>query len=574
MGPIESTTIWGQVYASWGNPDYVAYNCQTPVPNWMDPVARNTTCLQMEHVGQAYHNFEQWLTTWSNLVGGGNKTSIELRSRPQPTGLLWDNTTVTGSWIEINNMTELSSQHGRMVNNITMAMPHSGIPAAAMDPKNRIRQPQDAAGNGKYSVEASVPSPAVNVLCVGMNKSEISPLVYSEWPNAHFNATRWSVSPPADIPNWPSWLNRTVVDDLFSFGPQNGQRPPVFGTLPQANNTILNTTGLWPANAIYLLGKPSTANPPYVMCSIRGKESGLCSTRYDAASSGAFLASNCENTTNALQYNHMNPHFLDGDYSPDYKNVASEWASALSLGSGITDSQASTERLLMQMVPSYSASSNTYALSPTLPSFSEALAVMAGCTLLLSSQHAPFSPGWNYTPPPDILSDPVYEHFPASLQRVDYASGGTQPWQGVFYVILVFAFLTSAVCFGFMTIEARGHQITDFTEPQNLFALAVNSSPSEKLRGACGGGPVGRQLKEKWVVGMEEGDGHCFIQARGDGDAVSPYGGSRVAGGGGYARLEELEVEVDERMKDQSVSPAVEQFRRVSKSESLLARLY
>lgn len=569
MGPLESTTLWGKVYASWGNPEYLADNCKTPVPVSMDPEARNTTCLQMEHVGQAYHNFEQWLITWSKLVDGNNKTSDQLSSRPQPTASIWDNTTVTGGWIEINDMTELSSKHGRMVNNITMAMPHSGIPAAAMDSKNGIRQPQDASGEGKYSIEASVPSPAVNVLCVGMNETELSPLVYSSWPNAHFNSTTWSTEASSDIPRFPSWLNSTVVDDLFGFGEENGQRPPIFGTFPAANNTILNITGIWPANAIYLLGKPSISNPPYVMCAIRAKETGVCSTRYDAASSGAFLSSNCENSTNPLQYNTNHPDFVEGAWSPDWKNVAGEWANSVSLGSGITTSQASTERLIMQLMPSYNNATNTYALDPKLPSIGEALAVLAGCTLILSSQHAPFVQGWNYTLPPDILPTPAYQHFPATLQAVDYASGGTEHWQGVFYVILVFAFLTSAICLFFMIIEARGHQITDFTEPQNLFALAVNSPHSSRLQGACGGGPVGRQLKERWYIGMEEVDAHYFIRAKADGN--SPCVSGRENNGMGYARLEEMEME-DVGLK--AVSPAVDEFRRVSKRGSWLAKFY
>jgi hypothetical protein len=568
MGPLESTILWGKVYASWGNPEFLANRCQSPIPNAMDPLDRNTTCLQMEHVGQAYHNFEQWLTAWTALVEGSNQTSDDLRFRPKPAGSIWDNTTVTGSWIETQNITELSLNHGRMVNNVTMAMPHAGIPAAAMDPKNDIRQPQEVSGEGKYSLEASVPSPAVNVLCVGMNKSELAPLVYSEWPNAQFNATAYSVSPPDNIPNYPSWLNSTVVDDLFGFGQKYGQRPPVFGTYPVSNNTILNTTGIWPADAIYLLGKPSISNPEYVMCSMRAKQTGTCSTRYDAASSGALLSSNCENTSNPLQYNHENPSFTEGMWSPDWKNVAAEWASAVSLGSGITASQASTERLIMQMMPSYDPISQTYTLDPSLPSASEALAVLAGCTLILSSQNSPFVQGWNYTEPPDMLSSPVYQHFPATLQAVDYASGGTEKWQGVFYVILVFAFLTSAVCLVFMIVEARGHQITDFTEPQNLFALAVNSPRSERLRGACGGGPVGRQLKERWVIGMEEVDAHYYIQAKEEGVHGLGYASGREDTR--YMGVEQMEV--DDGLK--AVSPAVDEFRRVSKRGSWLARFY
>lgn len=530
---MKSTTLWAKVYTSWGNPEYLANNCKTPIPLPIDPVARNTTCLQMEHVGQAYHNFEKWLDTWSGLVNSNNETSDQLRLRPKPTGSIWDNTTVSGSWIEIQDMAQLSSKYGRMVNNITMAFPHAGIPAAAMDPRNNIPQPEDVSGEGKYSLEASVPSPAVNVLCVGMNKTELAPLVYSSWPNAHFNPTKWSMYASPDIPRYPSWLNRTVVDDIFDFGPANTQRPPIFGTYPAPNNTILNITGIWPSNAIYLLGKPSISVPEYIMCAIRAKETGVCSTRYETTSSGAILSTNCENTTNPLQHNLHNRNFVEGLWSPDWKNVAGEWANSVSLGSGITTSQASTERLLMQMMPASTASPNTntttYTLNPTLPSISEALAVLAGCTLTLSSENAPFVQGFNYTAPNNILPAPAWQHFPATLQAASYASGGSERWQGIFYVILVFAFLTSAICLCFVVLEAHGRQVTDFTEPLNLFALAVNSPASAALRGACGGGPVGGQLGARWVIGKEEEEGgaHYFIRAKGDSDSGS---GSRECG--------------------------------------------
>lgn len=42
-----------------------------------------------------------------------------------------------------NGMTQLSAKYNRIVNNVTMAMPHSGVFKAARDPRNGIVQPQD-----------------------------------------------------------------------------------------------------------------------------------------------------------------------------------------------------------------------------------------------------------------------------------------------------------------------------------------------------------------------------------------------------------------------------------------------
>ena len=62
--------------------------------------------------------------------------------------MLYDNTTIQGSWISIYNTTELSqyystSNFSRVVTNVTMAMPHAGVVGAMRDPINNILQPQD-----------------------------------------------------------------------------------------------------------------------------------------------------------------------------------------------------------------------------------------------------------------------------------------------------------------------------------------------------------------------------------------------------------------------------------------------
>lgn len=498
----------------------------------------------------------------------GNGTSSELNKRPGPSGLLWDNTTVAGSWIEVQDMAMLSKKYGRMVNNITMAMPHGGIPAAARNPRNNIKQPVGTSGEGKYNIEASVPSPAINVICAGMSEKELSPLVYTSWPGGNkFNMTSWSSSPPSDA----SSTNRTAVDEIFQFGPE-GQAPPIFGKYPHAFNTILNTTGHWPVNAIYLLGAtpPSidnnTQTPPYVMCVLRGKQTGRCSTKYSADSSGAALSTSCEDPLNGLQYNRGQRDFIEGNWDSDWKNLAAEWANALSLNSGISDGAASNARLLMQMMPRYDEAERTFALDPTLPSIAEALAVMAGSTLTLSSQDAPFVPFWNYSAESgNPLKEPAYQIFNASIQVMGYASSGTEQWQGVFYLILVFAFLTSAVCLGFMIVEARGRQVTDFTEPQNLFALAVNSPQTARLQGSCGCGPSGKQLKERWFIGMEENDEHYYIRSKTE--EKIPLLRKMT----GSSDMKPMDIDDG---NGAMVSPMVNEFRKVSKRESFLAKLY
>lgn len=113
--------------------------------------------------------------------------------------------------------------------------------------------------------------------------------------------------------------------------------------------------------------------------------------------------------------------------------------------------------------------------------------------------------------------------------------------------------------------------MTDFTEPQNLFALAMNSPATSRLHGACGAGPEGKQFKEKWFVGMEESDEHYYIRTKAE-EHSSPATPSRRQTpnsiGGDPSRFTES---YDPNSK-QCLSPAVTEFRRLSeKRESILS---
>lgn len=145
---------------------------------------------------------------------------------------------MVSTWIEteFGNPQSSFAVHGRIVNNVTLAMPHPGVYSAATDPHNDILQPDDLAGVGEYSIRASVVSPAVNVMCVNLGRDELSPLIYTRWPNARTEFTdvpgqRIGVDDWFDDVPHPSddeWLNRTAVDDIFRWGPEYHRRPPVF----------------------------------------------------------------------------------------------------------------------------------------------------------------------------------------------------------------------------------------------------------------------------------------------------------------------------------------------------------
>ncbi|KAL9578495.1 MAG: hypothetical protein Q9212_005682 [Teloschistes hypoglaucus] len=442
-------------------------------------------------------------------------------------------------------MTDLSKNfstaaYDRVVVNVSMAMPHSGVFAAARDPINQIMQPQGLNGLGEYDIQASVPSPSINVLCASMHPDELKPLVYSLWPMGNgtaMNVTGWPGS--FDLPAWPSWLNQTTVDDLFEFGEKYGRRPPVFPKLPIPFNTVLNDTG-WYTDSIYILA--TSKDSKHTMCSMRVSLTTQCSTQYHASLSGGSMKTRCEDAKEELAYGKSNTNATDGVISQDWAAVGTDWAKAMSLGGGLVDSASSNARLLTQLTPTKNP------LDPSLPSIAEALAVLSGCTLLLSTNNAPSYHFWNYSTAVPMLAEPQPQHFNASIRTRDYQCGGTQKWQGIFHIILLLAFATNVFCSVYL-FRRRG-LVTDYIEPQNMFALSLNSPPSRALDGACGGGPEGEQLTMNWHIKMDHDREHFYLE-HGD---VSPRKMRR--------KTKPLDVEMD-------TTPVAKEYKKLSSRHSI-----
>lgn len=138
FGAVEKRGVQGLVKSSWANPNYLTQTCPSPMKD-TDSTEGPETCLELEFAAQSYHNYQHYIAGWTTLASSGNGTS-NLLKRPQGFALYTENTTVTPQWIEINN--NASRLNGRVVNNISMAMPHAGVTTAARDPVNEILQPE------------------------------------------------------------------------------------------------------------------------------------------------------------------------------------------------------------------------------------------------------------------------------------------------------------------------------------------------------------------------------------------------------------------------------------------------
>ena len=281
--------------------------------------------------------------------------------------------------------------------------------------------------------------------------------------------------------------------DAFGFGPKYNRTPPIFPKLPQPYNTLLNSSAQ-PQDSLYLLaGAPDGGN--YTLCSLRMSITPNCSTSYNVSSGGGFLFTQCEEPSDPLMYGRTHQEAPVGVVNSQWNAIASTWAKALALNDGIRDFNASNARLLTQLIPRSSS------LDPSMPTMAEALAVLSGCTLVLSSADAPFDHYWDNSVP--VLSKAEQQVFHAVVRSQEYISGGQKPWQGIFYIVLAPMFLLNCYCLGYFikwlfTVD-KGLMI-DVTEPQNTFAMTVNSPQSQSLIGPCGCEPSKEQLRCRWNV--------------------------------------------------------------------------
>ncbi|KAJ8131705.1 hypothetical protein O1611_g1919 [Lasiodiplodia mahajangana] len=306
--------LQGSVHTSYANPTYVGQNCQNPLTN-IDTIHSAESCMNVMFSGQSYHSLAAFLTDWDYIHMGMNSSKPNQRDRPIAKHNLFDNTTVASSWIETEDgdMQEKSATWNRVVNTVTLAMPHAGVYEAATDPINGILQPSELLGVGEYSVNASVVSPVVNVMCANMNAEELAPLVYTTWPYAATYTTKFGQRVGNDtwLDDVPvltdgEWLNRTVVDDLFGWGEKYNREPPVFQLYPSDYNIVTNSSSLY-VDSLYVLAKSPDIDD-YTLCSMRSWVTTNCSTSFDlSGTSGGYMTARCSDAMDANAYKAVYP---------------------------------------------------------------------------------------------------------------------------------------------------------------------------------------------------------------------------------------------------------------------------
>ena len=347
-----------------------------------------------------------------------------------------------------------------------------------------------------------------------MTDEEMDPLIYLRWPFHEVNGTDpepsgWPGNSIDKIPRMPSFLNKTAVDDIFGWGEQHGRRHPIFYRVPNVFKTVVNTSDEvtpdgYNSDSVYVIATSNTTNSSQ-LCSIRASMYPHCSTKYHASVSGGNLTAHCNEPGNDLQYNISRPDAPSGLPNFNWTAVSNSWALTVGLGSGRIDNPTTNARLLSELMLSGPL------LNPRKPSLAEALAVQAGCTIINTALDSPLIHYWDQ-PNQTYLDAPFFQSFKSTVKSQVYASGFGKPWQCVFFVVLVGTLLINIVCLVYLLVF-RG-LITDFMEPHNLMALAINSPPSRALEGSCGGGPEDEQWFSRWHIDEDVKTKHFYLESR------------------------------------------------------------
>jgi hypothetical protein len=405
--PISKQSDWhtktmvGSVQTQFANIEYIESLCKIPVP---DKEYGSASCMQVENAGKSFSNLIQFLAKWDDLVGAGQNVSTNQVNRPVWIGLTNANTTVVPEWVHTIDTAAVSRKFGRVVNNVSLALPHVGVSSALRDTRNYMPRSDTSDSIEAYSLWASVPSPVIKVLCVRMNKTELEPIVYDTWNNETVDTFSW-VSP--GIRDNATTTNRIVVDDLFGWSIEDEHNtikyPPVFPKYPLSFNTIVNHTSFAQGRtAMYLLGQGGPMDDGaltghFSLCKLEVDISNRCSTLHSVAVSGSKVESLCEERARDMAYFKTNPKSRTIQGVSTWRDVGAEWANSLSLGMGQMDANVSQSRILMMLSlqpENLDPEDFKVELSQSLPSLAETLAVTASDTLLSSSRDAPFVKEW------------------------------------------------------------------------------------------------------------------------------------------------------------------------------------
>ncbi|KAM6536362.1 hypothetical protein FALCPG4_002370 [Fusarium falciforme] len=176
-----------------------------------------------------YHSTRDFLASLREDAAIEHMAKVNNIPRPAGYTLLHDNVTMFATRVDTEFIDVALSYErwGRIIDSVTVSIPHPGVWSASHFPDNNILQPEDLSNAGGFSIKAAVVSPTLNTLCVNMDEDELVPLVYSQFPHSEKESSELFFEVWAKE-EMEQWNNSTIVDDVFRWGSKYGRRRPVF----------------------------------------------------------------------------------------------------------------------------------------------------------------------------------------------------------------------------------------------------------------------------------------------------------------------------------------------------------
>lgn len=204
-GSWKDTVLYSLVDVTFANSMCLAERCQTPITRSLDPLYKSSSSLESNFMQLGLHDLDSYLQDWSKIALAGLGASLDLAHRPQVLTTSLPGVDIKGSWVALN-YSDLSANYKkfhRIVNNVTIFMPHPSVYLAYQDTARERPQLISELAVGACAIQASVVSPTTNVLCVNLNKTELEPIVYTAWPHAQYSNETARV-PGQQLP-WEDW---------------------------------------------------------------------------------------------------------------------------------------------------------------------------------------------------------------------------------------------------------------------------------------------------------------------------------------------------------------------------------
>ncbi|KAJ3522959.1 hypothetical protein NM208_g12642 [Fusarium decemcellulare] len=523
FGGWENLQLNATVDTKYGNFLYAATKCPQlfgPAPEresrpeleeWAVTKAKRSFILELNYKGT--RDLFTFISQWHQLSDDDNNLGANSLKRPAGNTLLDDNITIASTQVETKhqNVTAHYNQWGRIVDNFTLSIPHPSVWDALLLPRKKGE-------GGGLTARAGVVSPSLNVLCVNMAKEELEPLIYETWPHSkHDGFLNWTQNEmDAD------WVfrNRTAVDEIFGWKFNLDQGQPVFYSYPEHNNFAV--APLESSKASFLTKAANFDN--YTLCEARSWLSTDCSTHIDISSGQQpFMYAHCEDTNDEDRYEaSLDQHPIKPQDSKRWVELAVLWCLSVGiqpmsfLDTSLQNATSNSGMILAELVL------RTPSLPSSRPTLAEAFSASMLSTLVSSARGAQVRHTWDHGKPDMPLGidweldveEYLYrfnktETFDVSIASQEYTSGHTSKWQGIFFIVLVVIFAINLICLGYLIFQCG--IVTDFTEPQNHFSLAISSPSSKKMSGSCSDGPQKEHLSIPWRISRASaGSDHIF----------------------------------------------------------------